>query len=138
MGDEALLLGILMAFRKETTSILRAGNFLSSKDNYIFACIKNNQVIGFVLAYRLPRFDSQADMLYIHEVSVSEEFQRQGIGKKLMTMMLRTCRDEDLSKAFLITNKSNVAANELYLSSKGIVNHDDDIIYYFYPGQIIE
>jgi ribosomal protein S18 acetylase RimI-like enzyme len=130
-GDEPLLADMLMDFRKECTSLTRAGNFLSSGTNYIFACINNHKVIGFVLGYRLPRFDAQADRLYIHEVGVFKEYKRQGIGKKLMEMTLNLCRDEGLSKAFLITNKSNTAANKLYLGANGNADNDDDIVYYF-------
>ena len=137
-GDESLLAEILMTFRKESTSPIRAENFLSSIDNYIFACINNSLLIGFALGYRLPRFDAQADMLYIHEVSVSEEYQCQGIGKKLMEGLQEICGIEGLSKAFLITNKSNMAAIKLYLSAGGVANSDDDIVYFFTPGKKIE
>ena len=63
-------------------SSLRA--FLSSPDCWLFAAVLENRIVGFAYGYALQRLNTGRKMLYIHEVGVLDEYQRQGIGTKLI------------------------------------------------------
>jgi len=105
--------------------------FLANPMCLIFACIENNRVIGFAYGYELNRLNNIGNMLYIHEVSVLPEFQRQGVGKHILTGVKSLCKLTGICRFFLVTEKSNRAACALYESVGGESAHDDDITYFF-------
>lgn len=118
-------------FRSKNTTHEKIERFLENNNNYLIACLENEKVIGFVLAYKLQRYDEKNDMIYIHEVGVLEEYRRLGIGKKLMEYVKDICKEENLSKIFLITNKSNIPAVSLYESTDGKEMEDDNVVYWY-------
>lgn len=122
---------MLYMFRSEKTTNEKVERFLEKNNNYLIAYLENKKVIGFVLAYKLQRYDEKNDMIYIHEVGVLEEYRRLGIGKKLMEYVKDICKEENLSKIFLITNKSNIPAVSLYESSGGKATEDDNVVYWY-------
>lgn len=130
-SDAEKVVGMVAAFRSNTSNIPVSERFLCSDANYLIACIVAEKVIGFVLGYRMQRYDGQNDMVYVHEVDVLEEYQRKGIGKMMINHFLAICRDEGISKVFLITEKSNKPAVCLYESTGAKAFHDDDVVYWY-------
>jgi len=113
----------------------KALSFLSDEKNWIFAAIRNNRIIGFAYGYELPRLDSKGNMLYIHEVGVIEEFQKRGIGEKLMNSLKKECYNYNMCRYFLITGHENIGANKLYKKCDGKVSEDsngNDVVYHFH------
>ena len=70
-------------------------------------------------------------MLYIHEVGVLPEFQRQGVGKQILCGIKSLCKLTGICRFFLFTEKSNHAACALYESTGGEPAHNDDVSYFF-------
>ena len=101
--------------------------------NWIFACIQGEQIIGFAYGYELNRLDNRRNMLYIHEVSVLPEYQRQGIGLSILSDIEQLCKLSRICKIFLFTQKHNTAACALYEKAGGEKAKDgyDDVIYFF-------
>ena len=66
-------------FQKEMPNI-----FLNSM-NWIFAGVVANQILGSAYGYELNRLDNKGNMLYIHEMGVLPQYQRQGIGHQMLT-----------------------------------------------------
>ena len=99
--------------------------------NWIFASIEDNRIIGFAYGYELNRLNNIGNMLYIHEVGVLPEYQRQGIGKQILNSIKVLCKLSGICRFFLFTEKSNIAACALYNSVGGEPAHDDDISYFF-------
>jgi len=118
-------------FRSNFVTEGSAQLFLSNPMNWLFACIENNQIIGFAYGYELNRLNSDGNMLYIHEVGVLPQFQRQGIGKEILNNVKALCKQVNICKFFLFTEKSNTAACALYDSAGGRSAHDDDVAYFF-------
>lgn len=88
-------------------------------------------LIGFAYGYELNRLNSIGNMLYIHEVGVLPEFQRQGIGKQILCRIKSLCKLTGICRFFLFTEKSNQAACALYELTGGKPAHNDDISYFF-------
>lgn len=118
-------------FRKDFVCEENARMFLSNPMNWIFACIENNRIIGFAYGYELNRLNSIGNMLYIHEVGVLPEFQRQGIGRQILCGIKSLCKLTGICRFFLFTEKSNQAACALYESMGGEPAHNDDVSYFF-------
>jgi ribosomal protein S18 acetylase RimI-like enzyme len=130
-GDGILLTNMVWRFRREISAIERAEAFLADPRSYLLACLDGGEVIGFVLAHRLLRYDNRPDMLYIHELAVDAAHQQRGIGSALMQMVKQSCALEGLSYAFLITQSSNEAAVRLFQSTEGSTAHADDVVFFW-------
>ena len=108
--------------------------FLKNPMNWLYACILDNKIIGFAYGYELNRLNTLKNMMYIHAVSILPEFQRQGIGTKLMDELKKSCKENGIFKIFLFTQKSNIGACSLYEKTGGKLTEgqkDDDRTYFF-------
>ncbi|MDF2941795.1 MAG: acetyltransferase family protein [Herbinix sp.] len=131
LSDLTLVMQMDVDFRKDFVCEENVRLFLSNPMNWIFACIDNNRIIGFAYGYDLNRLNNIGNMLYIHEVGVLPEFQRQGIGNQILNSIKSLCRLTGICRFFLFTEKSNQAACALYESVGGEPAHNDDISYFF-------
>ena len=129
--DLALVMQMDTDFRKDFVCEENVRVFLSNPMNWLFACIDNNKIVGFAYGYELNRLNSIGNMLYIHEVSVLPEFQRQGIGRQILVGIKSLCVLTGICRFFLFTEKSNQAACALYESVGGEPAHNDDVSYFF-------
>lgn len=108
--------------------------FLTNPENWFYAAILQNRIIGFAYGYELRRLDSQGNMLYIHEVGVMEEYQRQGVGYRMMSELKNVCRKKGICRYFLSAYQHNAGANALYKKLGGTVSSESlgkDTNYYF-------
>lgn len=129
--DLDLIVNMEKDFRTNFICRENARHFLLNPMNWIFACIEDHRIIGFAYGYELNRLNNTGNMLYIHEVGVLPEYQRQGIGKQILNSIKQLCKLSGICKFFLFTEKSNNGACALYESVGGIPAHDDDISYFF-------
>jgi len=101
-----------------------------SSEDYSFESLnlflKNTESV-FVVAYSDKQFAGMASAkllnkqngdiwLYIDEVDVCEDKQRQGIGTALMRYLLKFAHESDCDEVWLGTEVDNVPANALYAS----------------------
>lgn len=131
ISDLQFVLQMEEDFRSNFVCIENVRLFLSDSANWIFACIENNRIIGFAYGYELNRLNDIGNMLYIHEVGVLPEFQRQGIGRQILNGIKSLCKLSGICRFFLFTEKSNLAACALYELIGGEPAHNDDIAYFF-------
>lgn len=105
--------------------------FLSDDMNYMLIYKIDDRISGFAYGYELQRFDGRKNMMYIHQVEVLPAYRQRGIGKQLMEGFVEICKNNNCSRLFLITNKSNTPAVTLYESSGGKAQNQDDIVFTF-------
>lgn len=131
ISDLQKVLNMNKDFREGFICEENARQFLLNRMNWLFACIEGERVIGFCYGYELNRLNDIGNMLYIHEVGVLPEYQRQGIGKTMLNSIKASCKLLGICRFFLFTEKSNVAACALYDSVRGVPAHEDDVAYFF-------
>lgn len=131
LADDKKILTMVEEFRSYSSKLDSVRQMLEKDMNYMIACIDNEKIIGFVLGYELQRYDGKNNMMYIHEVEILEEYRGKGIGKRIMNKLIDICQSKNMSKAFVITNKSNKRAVHLYESTGGKALDDDSIIYWY-------
>lgn len=134
ISDLELVLQMENDFRSGFIFQENARQFLSNPMNWIFACIQEKQIIGFAYGYELNRLDNKGNMLYIHEVGVLPQYQKQGIGFQILASIKNICKLTGICRFFLITQKHNKAACALYEKAggeKASKTHDDDVTYFF-------
>ena len=75
----------------------------------------------------LPEFPE----LWINEVAVAASYQGRGIGKAMMQQTLELARRLGCEEAWVLTERSNTAAMNLYASSGGAVDSGDTVMFTF-------
>lgn len=134
ISDLELVLQMEKDFRSGFVFEENARQFLLNPRNWIFAYVQEERIIGFAYGYELNRLDNKGNMLYIHEVGVLSQYQRQGIGFQILTDIKKLCKLTGICRFFLITQKHNAAACALYEKAGGEKTadaYDDDVTYFF-------
>lgn len=134
IDDLAMAMAMNRDFREgfAEESSLRA--FLCDPDCWLFAAVEDRRIIGFAYGYALQRLNTQRKMLYIHEVGVLDDCQRQGIGSRLMKELMKACEAEHICKMFLVCYQNNAGANALYRKAGGETMAESqgmDTVYWF-------
>ena len=109
--------------------------FLRDPLHHMFVAIEDGFVVGFVSAVHYFHPDKPRPELWINEVSVAPSHQRRGVGKRLMRSMLDAARLLGCSEAWVLTDRSNAAAMQLYSSSGGIKPTDSLMFTFMLDGK---
>ena len=139
--DEGLAQQAIRLLKKETPLDIREKisseylqQFLKHDRNYLLVAAIDEEPVGFLLAYRLMRVDRDQDMMLFYEVVVHEKHRHKGVGRELINNLKLICRENDIMKMWVSTNRSNAAAMELYRSTGGIEKADgDEVSFTYYP-----
>lgn len=107
-----------------------AREFLEDPRHHIVAALANGVVIGFASALHYVHPDKPPE-LWINEVGVAPIHQNRGVGKAIMSEMLRLGKQLGCVNAWVLTDRSNTAANGLYRSVGGRVDTGDTVMYEF-------
>jgi len=126
--DTAFAMGAAQVFKGRFPESDGMEEFLASSQNILLIAEEEGMPLGFLLAYRLTRWDQARPMMFVYEVEVLEAYQRQGIGRTLIGEIQRISRQAGCLKLFLITNASNEAAMALYTATGLRRSADDDVL----------
>lgn len=95
-----------------------AAAYLRDPNNLLAVAILDGVVVGMAsgIAYIHPDKPLQ---LFVNEVGVSERCRSQGLGKKLVSLLLQRGRELGCSEAWVATEENNAAARALYTAAQG-------------------
>lgn len=110
-----------MGFNNVDDSLTGITKLVKKNPNTCFVAEAEGKIIGTVLAGNDGRRG------YVYHLCVSEEYRKQGIGKKLVDAMLDGMREEGISKVALVVFAYNDTANAFY-EKIGFVKRND--LYY--------
>ena len=68
-SDVPLAVAAAARFKSSTISTELAGRFLANPANYLIVAQRQDDLVGFLVAYRLQRLDRAAEQLFIYEWS---------------------------------------------------------------------
>jgi aminoglycoside 6'-N-acetyltransferase I len=71
--------------------------------------------------------------LWIHEVAMASTHREQGLGKRVMQALLEVGHSLGCCEAWVLTDRSNAAANRLYQSAGGALDPGETVMYSFAP-----
>lgn len=106
---------------------------LSDPYIYIYVALQDDDVCGYVKAYRLKRIDCENDFFIVYHCFVQEKYQRNHIASNLMQMILDEAKAVDAYYTFLITQNDNTAAIKLYEALGGYNHPLNKEVFYWYP-----
>lgn len=106
--------------------------FLARPENFLIVATAEDQPLGYLVAYLLDRVDRDQRMMLFYEISVAAAHQRRGVGTAMIKRLQTFCRQENVMKMWVHTNKSNVAAMKLYQATGGTADRSGDEISFLY------
>ena len=105
--------------------------FLENKGTYLVVAEDEEEPVGFLLAYVLPRIDRNSAKLFIYELEVAAEHRRKGIGTALINFVRKIVKEEKFMNAFVFTSYSNKEAVEFYKHTGGHIVNGDDLMFVY-------
>lgn len=94
---------------------------LLEEDNFfVFVAIRNEKVVGGLTVYLLKQYYSKRFLMYVYDLAVKTEHQRQGIGKMLMSAVTQYSEE--------------IGAEEVYVQAEEIDQHA--VTFYHATGAI--
>ncbi|WP_100614748.1 GNAT family N-acetyltransferase [Confluentibacter citreus] len=104
---------------------------LLNKQTFFAVIAKNNnKLIGGLSVYVLDQYYSQKPLAYIYDLAVLTEYQRKGIGKKLIEFTNNYCKQQGFEEVFVQADKVDDYAIDFYRSTKP--THEEQVVHFCY------
>jgi ribosomal protein S18 acetylase RimI-like enzyme len=116
----------------DAIDLQRAEEFLADPRHHLAVAIDNNQVVGFVSAVHYVHPDKPRPEMWINEVGVAETHRRQGLGKRLMNTVFDVARELGCVEAWVLTDRENTAAMNLYSAVGNAETPSDHVMFSFH------
>jgi aminoglycoside 3-N-acetyltransferase I len=92
---------------------------LLSREHFFAVVAKNgNKIIGGLTVYILDQYYSEKRLAYIYDLAVLAEYQRKGVGRKLIEFTNEYCRQNGFEEVFVQADKVDDYAIDFYRSTK--------------------
>lgn len=92
---------------------------LEKSDFIVLVAVQENEVVGGLTAYELPGYYSDSSEIFIYDIAVKPEFQRMGIGKRLITELKIFCKANGINEIFVAADEADKHAIDFYKSAGG-------------------
>ncbi|HXA00950.1 MAG TPA: GNAT family N-acetyltransferase [Cytophagaceae bacterium] len=92
---------------------------LGKTDFIAYVVICENEIAGGLTAYELPMYYSEYSEVFIYDIAISPEFQRKGLGRKLLSTLKEYCRQNGIREIFVAANEEDAHAVNFYKSTGG-------------------
>jgi aminoglycoside 3-N-acetyltransferase I len=81
--------------------------------------IAENEVIGGLTAYELPKYYSDSSEIFLYDLAVKPEYQGMGIGKELLHRLKEYCIKNEIKDFFVMAHEEDQHAIEFYRATGG-------------------
>jgi aminoglycoside 3-N-acetyltransferase I len=92
---------------------------LAREDFWAFVALVGNEVVGCLTAHALPMTRAERWEMFIYDVAVRPDFQRQGVGRRLMAEVRRAAGDRGIDDVFVAADEDDAHALDFYRSLGG-------------------
>lgn len=103
----------------ETLSAAYVGSLLARSDFWVVAALKDGVPIGGVTAHTLPMTRSETKELFIYDLAVQEDHQRQGVGRALIEELRKLAAADGITVAFVPADNEDTHALSFYRALDG-------------------
>jgi aminoglycoside 3-N-acetyltransferase I len=103
---------------------------LHRPDFLCMVAIAENQVVGGLTGYVLHQYYSTQPLAYIYDLAVKRDFQRQGVGKKLINGFVEHCKDRGFEEVFVQADKVDDYALDFYRSTG--ITEEEQVVHFYY------
>lgn len=98
----------------DVAALLRRDSF------WALAAVDGDAVIGGLTAHELPMTRSRSSELFIYDLAVREDRQRQGIGRALVAALIKLGQEAGVETAFVPADNDDAHALEFYRAVGGV------------------
>jgi aminoglycoside 3-N-acetyltransferase I len=84
-----------------------------------FAILQEQEVWGGATAYILPLYQQANTEVFLYDIAIHPDYQRQGLGAKLLSSLIAWCRQEGLGEVFVAAHEKDAAALDFYRATGG-------------------
>lgn len=95
------------------------GRMLDNTGFVVYAALYENTVVGGLTAYALPLYYSEYTEIFIYDIAVKPDYQRKGIGKKLLSALKEYCREQGIGEMFVAAHEEDADAVAFYHATGG-------------------
>ena len=109
-------------FEEKKTTTAKKTHLVTLLNNPAFialVALDVTKVIGGITAYELPMLAKAKPEIFIYDVAVRDEYQRKGIGRKLMATLLALAKEKGVSEIFVTAHTKDTHALKFYRSLGG-------------------
>ena len=104
---------------------------LLEKDSFlVFIALSEDKVVGGLTAYILQQYYSVRPLVYIYDLAVKTNYQRQGIGSILIAGITNYCRETGMEEVFVQADEEDGYALEFYHSTGATA---EKVVHFYYP-----
>ena len=130
-GDELAVIHAGYLFDRDVPDLTAVRAYLADPRNVFLMAFEGSEALGFLRGTELLQITTRRKQMFLYEIAVDEDFRRHGIGKALITTLLRDCRERGFSEAFVLTDPANQAAVALYRATGGTTETPADRMFVF-------
>jgi len=117
-GDEAVLTNVATGVFDNPIDPDLTAEFLADHRHHIAVAIDDGLVVGFASAVHYIHPDKLPE-LWINEIAFAPAYRRRGLGKAVLKALFEVGRALNCREAWILTDRSNLAAMALYSSAGG-------------------
>lgn len=103
-----------------STTIKHFETLITDDRTYLLVAQTENNVIGYVLAYRFPSLYSADYLAYLYDIDVLPEYRMKGVGRKLIETLLADLKQYNVSELWLGTATDNHSGQALFSKTGAI------------------
>jgi len=110
-----------MVFEEESKIGSEANSFqlLNSKYFVALVALVENEVVGGLTAYELPMYYSNSSEIFLYDLAIKPEYQRMGIGKRLLQSLKEYCLQNGIEEFFVLAHEEDEHAIAFYRATGG-------------------
>lgn len=96
-------------------------NFLlNRKDFWSIAAFLDEDIVGGITAHTLPMTRSESSEVFVYDLAVRSDYQRRGIGRKLITALREEAAAVGIDEVFVGADNDDVHALDFYRAVGGL------------------
>jgi aminoglycoside 3-N-acetyltransferase I len=109
-------------------------SLLSNSAIIFLAAFDGTKVVGGLTAYVMPSVYSEKDEMYLYDLAILSDYQRQGIGRALLEELKEKARALNVSEFYVQADIVDEGALAFYRATGGI---EEDVRHFGYPVEKI-
>jgi aminoglycoside 3-N-acetyltransferase I len=93
---------------------------LNRKDFWAIAAFVGDEILGGITAHTLPMTRSESSEVFIYDIAVRTDYQRQGIGRHLLIALCEAVADVGIREVFVGADNEDIHALDFYQALGGV------------------
>jgi ribosomal protein S18 acetylase RimI-like enzyme len=124
---------VALLFQKcgEDKNIEPTAGFFTDPKNILLVAYSDGIPSGFLYSYILSSLKTPHPKLFLYSIDVFADYRRQKTASMLIAELKRVAFRNNCSEIFVLTNKSNEPAMNLYQKTGGKIENNDDVIFVY-------